>query len=180
MNKETNKYPIDNDSINPLTEIDAIEFLKNKKSFLLNLEHPKEFSNKPFNPENWSRNETQLSLIDIRSLKILNIKIDNQKRNFTRMFSRLIEICSEEDQFRFPEPLILILGSEGAYERVFYERFKLFGDLTARNEERICKSILSFYLNLLLLFDKKERKLDQIKENSIFLLESKEKMYTFF
>lgn len=176
INKEINKYPIDEDSINALTDIATMEFLKEKKTLLLNLDHHLQFSNQPFNPEDWlhgSKNEIHLSLIDIRSLKILSIKIDSQKRNFSRIFSRLIEFCSEEDQFRYPEPLVLILGSEGVYGKVFYERFRLFGVLTGSNEYRVCKSILSFYLCLLLLFDKKERKLDQIKENSTFLLESK-------
>ena len=48
----------------------------------------------------------------------------------------------------------------------------MVGHLTKRNEERIARNLLQFYLNVMLFYDKENRKLSEIKENSAFIIES--------
>jgi len=122
-----------------------------------------------------------LLIMDIRSMKMIEIPsvfiIGDELKSlqgdisFEALFKGVASYCEEMDKFQLYEPLVYI-GVYNEEMEVLYEKFRLVGEWNVRNEEKIVKAVLKFYLRVLLMFDREKRRLQEIKENSELFLES--------
>lgn len=152
------------------------------------------FSNVFLNSEKWSNYLSQyeeycLIIIDMISLKTISVEIflnnddkiilqtNNEELKINILLKKLGNLSGETRKFRSNETFCYILIHNKENYNILYEKLIFLGVAHQTIETKIKDTLLMFFICLFLMYDPENRNINEIKEKSLYILESNNNIF---